>query len=423
MSKYIFVCTSCNSEFSKEKIENNLYYLCPNCGKAEINQPLHGVLKIQYDYTEVKKTLTREKLLKSQPGSIWNFPEILPLDFEKENLPSRVDKHKLKLLKLNSNPLHKLKYSKFTFYVFDDTKNPTFSFKDRASILVAMKAIQLGIKDISAASTGNAGSSIAGICTILGLNSKIFVPETIPEAKRIQIQSYGAEIFLVKGSYDDAFDLCLEVSKHKKWFNRNTAFNPFTIEGKKSAAYDIFISSQGNVPQNIIVPVGDGVILGGLYKGFTELVQLGLMEQLPCFIAVQSTGSNALVRFYKTKIFEFNEAYTIADSICATAPRNLFMANEALSKSNGLAIEVTDNEIIDAQKEIISSFGLFVEPSCSATFAAFKKLINENLLNYHEDYLLMFTGNGLKDLSSLKKWNYEPVAKTFKEWHKELINE
>ncbi len=173
----------------------------------------------------------------------------------------------------------------------DETRNPTLSYKDRASFLVALKAKELRINEISTASTGNAGSSLAGICSRLGLTSHIFVPSSIPKAKRIQIQSYGANIYLVDGTYDDAFDICLEISKEKNWFNRNTAYNPLTIEGKKSAAYDIFISSQGKLPDVIFVPVGDGVIISGIYKGFYDLKKLGWIEKIPKLIAVQAEGS------------------------------------------------------------------------------------------------------------------------------------
>ncbi len=155
--------------------------------------------------------------------------------------------------------------------IFDDTRNPTLSYKDRASSLVAIKAIQLGINEISTASTGNAGSSLAGICARLGIKSHIFVPEKIPIGKRIQIQAFGASIYLVKGNYDQAFDLCLEISRAKSWYNRNTAYNPFTIEGKKSAAYDMFISLKGKLPDYIFIPVGDGVIISGIYKGLVGI--------------------------------------------------------------------------------------------------------------------------------------------------------
>jgi len=238
----------------------------------------------------------------------------------------------------------------------------------------------------------------------LGLKSIIFVPKNIPDAKRIQIQSYGANLFLVDGDYDAAFDVCLELSAKKKWYSRNTAYNPLTIEGKKSAAYDIFISSNGVMPDTIFVPTGDGVILSGLYKGFSELLAIGWIEKIPKLIAVQAAGSNALVRYFADKKFEYRPAKSIADSICAGAPRCLYMANDAIRKSNGGAVEVSDEEILDAQKYVAQYYGILLEPSSSSTFAAYRKyLISDDSIN--EKVLLLFTGNGLKDTSALNKWN------------------
>lgn len=421
MSEYIYCCSKCNKEFTKTFIEGNLIYLCPNCGKAERNKPLEGVLRIKYNYNQIKYRNIRRKLLNSLPGSIWNFPELLPLDFdENQNSISKMSSNVLRSLTLNTNPVVKLDYEDINLFAFDDTRNPTFSYKDRASILVALKAIQLELNEISAATTGNAGSSIAGICARLGLKSNIFVPKTIPEAKRIQIQAYGANLFVVDGTYDDAFDLCLEISSKKKWFIRNTAYNPLTIEGKKSAAYDMFISFHGKIPRNIFIPVGDGVIIGGIYKGLIELKKLGLIEELPKLIAVQSSGSNAVVRYFKSEEFEFQPAHSIADSICAAAPRNLFMAHEALVQSSGFAIEVDDEEILTAQKEIIQRYGIFVEPSSAAAFAGFKRALASDLINRNESHLLMLTGNGLKDMHSLKKWNAEVKPKSYQQWLEEL---
>ena len=248
-------------------------------------------------------------------------------------------------------------------WVMDETRNPTLSYKDRASSLVVLKAIEMGINEIATASTGNAGSSLAGICKRLGLKARIYVPKNIPDAKRKQIEDYGAKLEIVDGDYDKAFDVCLEDSKKNNWYNRNTAYNPLTIEGKKSAAYDIFISTKGNIPDVIFIPVGDGVIISGIYKGFKELLTLDWIDKLPKLIAVQSTGSDALVRYLETGKFEFKPANTIADSISAGAPRNLYMAADAVKESNGFAIAVTDEEILSAQKEFKKETGIFCEIS------------------------------------------------------------
>jgi threonine synthase len=225
---------------------------------------------------------------------------------------------------------------------------------------------------------------------------------------------------LLKGDYDQAFDLSLEISKKKGWYNRNTAYNPLTIEGKKSGAYDIFIACGGKVPDFVFVPVGDGVILSGMFKGFWELQQLGGIEKIPRLMAVQSEGSDALVRYLDTGHFEYQPASTIADSICAGAPRGLYMAAHAVKESNGKAIAVSDDEILQAQKLLAQQTGLLVEPAAAASLAGYQKLKSKRMISDSKSrVLLMMTGNGLKDVESLNQWNPVPGARTAAEWKKE----
>ena len=419
MNQYYYECFTCKSKFSKQQIENDLLYLCPKCGKAEKNKPLIGVLKLRYNYNSISEEIKKNDFLNSTTGKFWFYPQLWPLDYtlKKDSISIKgITESQLDSIKIVSSPLVKVNHDKNELLIFDDTRNPTLSYKDRASGLVGLKAIQLGIKEISTASTGNAGSSLAGICARLGIKSHIFVPEKIPLGKRIQIQSFGANIYLVKGDYDQAFDLCLEISKAKGWYNRNTAYNPLTIEGKKSAAYDMFISLKGNLPDYIFIPVGDGVIISGIYKGIWELKQLGWIKEIPKLIAVQAEGSNALVRYIEKKKFVFKSAHTIADSIHAGAPRNLYMAADAVTQSNGLAVSVTDSEIIAAQKKSAREFGLLIEPAAAASFAGYLKLANSKTISPKSKSLLMFTGNGLKDQQTLTTWNYQPKSYSQDEW-------
>jgi threonine synthase len=399
MTNYIYKCSGCQKEFGATEIESNFIYLCPSCGKAEKSKPLEGVLTVEYDYPELKKKLSREDVLKLTPGKFWLYPDLWPINFKNFR-----DDQLIKLA-LPSDQLLKYTIDKKEFWVLDDTRNPTLSYKDRASSLVALKALQLGKTEIAAASTGNAGSSLAGICARLGLKARIYVPKNIPEAKRVQIEAFGAKLIVVDGDYDKTFDVCLGDSKNNNLYNRNTAYNPLTIEGKKSAAYDLFISSQGNIPDVIFVPVGDGVIISGIYKGFKELHVLGWIDKLPKLIAAQSTGSDALFRYLITNKFEYKPANTIADSISAGVPRNLYMAADAVKESNGFAIAVTDDEILSAQKEFIIQTGILCEPSSASVYAAYKKLISEDGISNVDKILLLITGNGLKDVEALKKIN------------------
>lgn len=393
---YAYRCTSCLSEFNSEFIENNFHYLCPKCGTADKNLPIVGVLQIEYEYVSIKESILKEDFLKLESGKFWLYPELWPINF------NNIDPRILEKFTLPSNNLLNYSIEGNTFSILDETRNPTLSYKDRASSIVALKAKELGINEIAAASTGNAGSSLAGICARIGLTSHIYVPKNIPDAKRIQIEAYGANLIVVDGDYDFAFDKCLADSKRNNWYNRNTAYNPLTIEGKKSAAYDIFIQANGNIPDVIFVPVGDGVIISGIYKGFLELLKLGWIDKLPQLIGVQSEKSDAVVRYLNSNEFVYKSATTIADSISAGAPRNLFLAVEAIQKSKGIAIAVSDEEILKSQKEFIKATGVLCEPSSAATYAAYKTFLNENKL-LNKSSLLIITGNGLKDIESLKQ--------------------
>ena len=400
MERYYYKCSQCGAEYSAKEIEENFGYLCPKCGSTKKNQPLEGVLTLQYDYDFLQKKYDTDFFRKLTAGKFWDYAELFPLEV-KNNLPDKISEEKLARLSLLENPV--LKYADENFLLMDETRNPTFSYKDRASALVAVKAVQLGVDFIAAASTGNAGSSMAGISARLGLKSKIYVPENIPEAKRIQIESFGAELVRVNGDYDLAFDVCLEDSAKNNWYNRNTAYNPLTIEGKKSAAFDIFIATKGKLPNNIFVPAGDGVIIAGIYKGFYDLNKLNAIDKIPQLIAVQAEGSDALVRYLRTGKFEFVPANTIADSISAGAPRNLYLAADAVKSTNGFAIAVSDAEILSAQQTLARKFGILSEPSSAATYAAYLKVKNDKSV-YGKTNLLLITGNGLKDVEAIKKW-------------------
>lgn len=417
MNHYSYKCFDCKAEFSVEVIEQTFQYLCPRCGKVEANKPLTGVLLIEYDYLNLKKQLDRNQFINQPAAQYWLYPELLPLKFRRENdriCFEKIASAQLDRLRLTDHPVLEYEFEKRRLSFFDDTRNPTLSFKDRASSLVALKAIQMRISNISVASTGNAASSLAGICARLGLKAHIFVPACIPEEKLIQIQSFGASVYLVDGNYDQAYDLCVEISQAKNWYNRNTAYNPLTIEGKKSAAYDLFISMKGDLPNYIFVPVGDGVVISGIYKGLWELQHLGWIEKLPKLIAVQSEGSDALVRFFKTGKFEYQSPSTIADSISAGAPRNLFMATHAVRKSGGEALVVSDQEILNAQKRLAQQMGLLVEPAAAASFAGYLKF-KAKILD-RDRILMMLTGNGLKDVLALKRWNQKLDSKTTEQW-------
>jgi len=393
---YYYQCFCCEKKFAPDSIEGNDYYLCPECDKKnKKGMPLKGVLQIFYDYQELKKKYTKTYISKIVPGNIFAFSDLIPLN---KNVPKIFQN-----LALPTNSFKKIYHPKQeNLFVLDETHNPTFSYKDRASVLVAAKAMELGKNTICAASTGNAASSISGVCSTVGLQAKIFVPASIPQEKLIQIKIYGADVKKIDGDYDKAFDLAIEASHKNGWYNRNTAFNPLTVEGKKSAAYDIFLQNKGKMPDKIFVPVGDGVIISGIYKGFYDLLQLDLITKIPQLVAVQSENSCAVIDFLLDNEFILKKATTLADSISVNAPRNLFLAAESVKKSSGIGIKVTDDEILRAEKYLGQKQGLFVEPAAAAAWAGYEKYIKENN-GFKEKTVVLLTGCGLKDAKNARK--------------------
>lgn len=288
-------------------------------------------------------------------------------------------------------------------FLKDDSQNPSYSFKDRASSIVSAYAKENGIDTIITASTGNAGSSLAGICASQQQKAIILVPETAPIAKLTQIMMYGAKLIPVKGTYDDAFDLSVKASESFGWYNRNTAFNPLTIEGKKTASFEIFEQLDYSIPDRIFVPVGDGVIISGIYKGFEDLYRLGIIDRIPIIVAIQSMGSNNLIRNLKTDKFEVIPSSTIADSISVDIPRNFYMAKNYINQYNGEILSITDEAILNASSFLSKHTGLFAEPAAAAAFAGYLHYFNNQMITENSDNLVLLTGSGLKDLKSLNK--------------------
>jgi threonine synthase len=289
----------------------------------------------------------------------------------------------------------------FYIHLKDDSQNPTFSFKDRASALVSAYAKEKNLETIVAASTGNAGSSLAGICAAQGQKAIIIVPETAPIGKLTQIIMYGAKVVPVKGTYDEAFDLSVRATEEFGWYNRNTAYNPLTIEGKKSVSFELIEQLNFKVPDRIFVSVGDGVIISGVYKGFEELLLLNLIDRIPVIVAVQSKGSDNLVRNIIRKDFQIIRSNTIADSISVDIPRNFYMVQQFIQKYRGETMTVSDTEIYEASAILSKNTGLFAEPAAAASFAGLLSLIRDGKIDEKSNNVVLLTGSGLKDIKSV----------------------
>ena len=381
---FTYFCAQCKTEY---EITANLM-LCPKCRDTSLERkPLRGVLKVR-----LPETLRNSK----RPGSTFDIHDYLPVErryfppvpvgntplVESPNLSASVGFNSL-LLKF-------------------DGLNPTGSLKDRASYLVSAFARKNGIGKIAVASTGNAASSMAGIAAAAGQEAVIFMPAAAPKAKLVQCLQYGATVVPVRGNYDNAFDLSLQFSSRIRCLSRNTGYNPMTIEGKKTVSFEIANQMRGEKIDYVFVPVGDGVVLSGVVKGFQDLKFIGAIDSMPKVIGVQSEGSAFIHKAFTKGTFDFAyKAHTIADSISVDIARNAYAAVEDLRALSGEVVLVSDDEILGAQKILSAKSGLFCEPSSAASFAGFLKM--KDRIPADASVVLLLTGHGLKDVDSATK--------------------
>jgi threonine synthase len=377
-----YACITCGFEFAAD----GPVYACPKCSAAPKSEGFpRGVLTTVFE--------PREEL---RPG--------LPVDPERF-LPIRLA-HRASFPAGNTPLVEPRALRERTgfpnLFLKNDTLNPSGSLKDRASILVAEQALLCGEKRVVLASTGNAGASMAAAGAAYGLEIVLFVPAAAPRAKLLQALSHGARVVPIKGTYDDAFALSIRYSAERGGINRNTGYNPLTIEGKKTVSLEIYNQLNCTPPDAVYVPTGDGVIVSGVWKGFADLVTAGLAEKMPVIVAVQAEGSNAIARSWKEgRQIVLAAASTIADSLSVARPANGEMALHCLRVSKGRAVEVTDNEIQEAERELGRDGGLFVEPSSAAAWAGFLK--DRKNLDAGSRVVVLLTGTGFKDLAAAEK--------------------
>jgi len=395
---YHFKCILCGSEYDPK----STWYVCPkHAGPSTGPGESLGILDTVFDYRKIGAATSPRAISGSRDFSIWRYAPLLPLDNARESAPP---------LQVGWTPLYPSttlgrQLSLNHLYFKDDGRNPTASLKDRASAVVVARARELGVGIITTASTGNAGAALAGLAAAAKMPAVIFVPQTAPQAKIAQLLIFGARIMLVKGTYDQAFDLCLEVSREFGWYCRNTAFNPYTVEGKKTASIELCEQLGWRAPDSIVVSVGDGNIIGGVWKGLRDLLALGWIEKMPKLIGVQAEGSAACYNAWKTgteQIAAVN-AQTVADSISADLPRDGVRAVRAVRETGGAFLTVTDDEILAAIPELARGEAIFSEPAASAAYAGLKKAVRQGLVKQDETVVCLLTGSGLKDIASAMK--------------------
>jgi threonine synthase len=383
MTEFHYRCSRCGRTYGRDEVR----YLCPVCGRDYApGMPLPGVLEADFDYR-----LIAGRFRPSRPD--WDLFSAVEREYYPEfpagNTPFA--------------PAPRLGEALGwpRLWIKNDGLNPSGSLKDRASFLVVAEAARLGEETIVAASTGNAASSLAAVCAAAGRRAVIFVPESAPRAKLVQMLLCGARVIRVRGSYDDAFRLSLEYTQRRGGLNRNTAYHPLTIEGKKTAGLEIFAQNGMRVPDAILVPVGDGVIISGIYKAFHDLRAAELCERLPRLVAVQAESSAAIHDYIVGGTFHpAPSPATIADSISVSVPSNPDLARRAVRESGGFSLTVSDEDILRAEALLAGQAGIFAEPAAAAVAAALLSDEVRRRLDRDWQVVLLVTGHGLKDIEA-----------------------
>jgi len=405
MKSFLLECIDCGNHMVPTEAD----YLCPECAKSRAPmQPLPGLLRCIYDYATVKKTHKAGKFPDNDYAGLARWHALLPLR-SPDSIPSLI---------VNTTPLRPAERLRAEtglgkLWLKDDTVSPTASFKDRASALVIAVARELGKKVVATASTGNAATALAGYGAASGMETVILVPATAPRAKLAQIAIFGARLIPVDANYDACFELSISACEEFGWYNRNTAFNPFTVEGKKTAALEIWEQLGYSAPDWVIVPTGDGVIAAGIEGGFRDLLEMKLIDRMPRLAIVQASGCAPIVRAFEKKTREITpEANpdTFADSISVGVPRAGRWVMGALERTKGVAVAVEDAQILDAIGLLGRTAGVFAEPAAAASIAGLCRLVSMGTIKSDDTVVALITGSGLKDVPAAMRAFEMPKA-------------
>ncbi len=391
MSRFHFRCSECSASYREDEVR----LVCPACSRQQqAGGVTRGVLEVELERLPASWP-------EAPPASAEFLAAFLPLASAEHLAPLAVGG-----TPLLASPGLRRELDMPHLWIKDDTRNPSGSTKDRASLLVAAKAREYGYRTIAAASTGNAATALAAVSAAAGIEAVVFVPAAAPEAKLIQMLAYGARVFRVDGSYDDAFELCLAACEELGWYNRNTALNPFTLEGKKTAALEIARALAPEAPDAVIVPSGDGVIISGVAKGFADLERAGLIARRPRLIAAQPAGSDAIVAALErgaASITPVPDAASVADSLVVQAPRNALLCLRQIRDSGGAGVRVSDEAIVGAIARLAAAAGVFAEPAAAAALAGLDAALEQGLVDRAERVVLLITGTGLKDVPAASR--------------------
>jgi threonine synthase len=388
-------CINCGKELTAKPG----LYTCPVCG------PKDGILDVVYDYAKIKRSVPQERVVYSKDYSLFRYLPFLPVEPSTPRPQLRVG---LSPLYRTGNLGEQLGLNHL--YVKDDGQNPTASLKDRASVIAVMKAVEEKMTTIACSSTGNAASSLAGNAAAMGLKTFIFVPGRAPQGKVAQLLIFGANVISVQGSYSDAFQLSAEAIERWGWYNRNAAINPYLMEGKKTVSLEIAEQLAWDAPDWVVVSVGDGCIISGVWKGFQDLYRVGWIDKLPKLLGVQAAGCSPLAdAILEDRPWHPTEENTIADSIAVGVPRNAEKALRAVRESKGTMVAVSDEEILSAMRLLGRTSGIFGEPAGVTGLAGLKTLVERGVIGSDERVVVIVTGNGLKDVKNAIAAAGEPI--------------
>ncbi|MCC7359690.1 MAG: threonine synthase [Anaerolineales bacterium] len=398
-------CSLCGETFDRDYAG----YVCPAHGDL-------GNLDVELDYAAIGAAVSPRAL--PAEASLWRYLPLLPVgDPGFVGTPLRA---------AGGTPLYRATrlgaaLGLTNLWLKDDGRNPTASFKDRASAVVVARAREIGAgvprgleRVVVTASTGNAGAALAGMAGAVGQPVVIFAPETAPPAKVAQLLIFGARVLLVRGNYDQAFDLSLAAAREFGWYVRNTGYNAFTAEGKKTAAFEMCeqLTAATNAPgpgwaapDVVFVSVGDGNILSGLHKGLVDLAALGWINRVPRLIGVQAEGSAACARAWADgcETIAPVSANTLADSINVDLPRDGLRAVRAVRTTRGAFVTVSDEAILEAIAALGRDAAVFAEPAGAAAYAGLVQAAQRGLVRANETIVVVNTGSGLKDVKAARQ--------------------
>lgn len=393
-------CVHCGRTYPPAEVQ----YFCPACGYH------HGILDVQYDYDAVRFHLNPASLAANRNLSMWRYLPMLPV-----SAPDLIPHLQVGWTPLYDAPRLAAELGIARCWVKDEGRNPTASFKDRASAIGVVKALENHAAQITCASTGNAASSLAGFAAAAGIPATIFVPARAPQAKVAQLLVYGAQVFSVQGTYDQAWELCMAASAEFGWYNRNCAINPYLIEGKKTVSLELaeqFLSlTPGQFPDWVVVSVGDGCTIGGVWKGFQEMHRIGILPRLPRILGVQAAGCAPFLTAWRNNSWLVPcVADTLADSIAVGHPRNFAKGMRAITESGGAFVAVSDDEILESITTLARKAAVFGEPAGVAGVAGIRRAVASRIIKPNETAALIITGNGLKDIQSAVRAAGQPIA-------------